>query len=266
MRLGLTRVLKVLRDLRVTKVPNKRPNTNMKLNILLCDEFPDYLPDYIPSYVSMFTKLFDSLGEPMAYTVFRTLEGELPSIKTIDNDAVYLIPGCNLGAYDDIGWIKALIDWTRKAFDKGARLMGVCFGHQLIAQALGGKVEKSSKGWGIGMRESTVVDSEGSIYFADGKLRLLYNHHDQVVKMPMGATLISTSDFCPIESYRIGNQVMCFQGHPEYIPEYERHLLTHFTAGEPLDTCKRAMESLNGEPHQGAIVARWIRNVMAGKL
>lgn len=230
----------------------------MKLNILLCDEFPGYLPEYIPSYVSMFTKLFDSLGKPMEYKVFRTLEGELPDIDKLDNDAVYLIPGCNLGAYDDIDWIKALLDWTRKAFDKGAKLMGVCFGHQLIAQALGGKVERSPKGWGIGLRESNIVDDEALKYFPEGKLRLLYNHHDQVVKLPEGATLISTSDFCPIESYRIGSQVMCFQGHPEYVAAYERHLLTDFADDEPLDTCKQAMNSLDGEPHQGRIVAKWV--------
>lgn len=230
----------------------------MKLNILLCDEFPGYLPDYIPSYISMFTKLFDSLGVPMEYEVFRTLDGVLPDLNHLDERAVYLIPGCNLGAYDGIDWIKALLDWTRKAFDKGAKLMGVCFGHQLIAQALGGKVEKSPKGWGIGMRESTIVDNEALKYFPDGKLHLLYNHHDQVVKLPEGATLISTSDFCPNESYRIDHQVMCFQGHPEYIPQYERHLLTNFANNEPLDICKKAMESLDGEPHQGKTVARWI--------
>lgn len=233
----------------------------MKLNILLCDEFPGYLPEYIPSYVSMFTKLFDSTGEQMEYKVFRTLEGELPNLEQLDKDSAYLIPGCNLGAYDDIDWIKDLIEWTRKAFDLGARLMGVCFGHQLIAYALGGDVKRSPKGWGIGMRESNIVDGEALKYFSDGKLRLLYNHHDQVTQLPDGATLISTSEFCPIESYRIGHQVMCFQGHPEYIPQYERHLLTNFAEGEPLDTCKRAMESLEGELHQGKIVAQWVKNV-----
>lgn len=230
----------------------------MKLSILLCDEFPGYLPENIPSYVSMFTKLFDSLGTPVEYRVFRTLDGELPDIDALDMEAVYLIPGCNLGAYDDIPWIKALLHWTRNAFDKGAKMMGVCFGHQLIAQALGGHVEKSPEGWGIGLRESIIVDKEIREVFPEGRLRLLYNHHDQVTKLPEGATLISTSTFCPIESYRIKHQVICFQGHPEYTPEYERHLLANFAEGEPLDTCQRALESLDGEPQQGAIVAKWI--------
>lgn len=235
----------------------------MKLNILLCDEFPGYLPEYIPSYVSMFTKLFDATGTMMEYQVYRTLEGELPTLDQLDMDAVYLIPGCNLSAYDDVDWIKALVSWTREAFKHGARLMGVCFGHQLIAYALGGDVKRSPKGWGIGMRESNIKDSEALKYFPNGKLRLLYNHHDQVTQMPEGATLISTSDFCPIESYRIGHQVICFQGHPEYIPEYERHLLTNFTDGEPIDTCQRALASLDGEPHQGSVVAKWVVDLQA---
>lgn len=235
----------------------------MKLNILLCDEFPGYLPEYIPSYVSMFTKLFDATGLDMEYSIFRTLEGELPDLTLLDKNAIYLIPGCNLSAYDDVEWIKALIEWTIEAFRQGAKLMGVCFGHQLIAYALGGNVERSPKGWGIGMRESKVEDSEALKVFSDGKLRLFYNHHDQVTQLPKGATLISTSAFCPIESYRIGKQVMCFQGHPEYICEYERHLLANFTDGEPEEICQRAIASLDGKPHQGGAIARWVVDYMS---
>lgn len=228
----------------------------MTIHILLCDTFPGLLPSYIPSYVSMFFKLFDSLQQNIQYRVYRTMDGELPDLN--NPDGLYLITGCNLSAYDHINWIQQLLKWIESANECKAKLTGICFGHQCIAQALGGKVERAPQGWGTGIRESRIVDEMALPYFPDQTMRLLYNHHDQVVVLPDNAKLVATSDFCPIESYRIGNHILTFQGHPEYIPEYNRHLLENFSDDESFDVRQSALYSLKNMKHQGNIVGRMI--------
>lgn len=228
----------------------------MNINILLCDTFPGLLPAYIPSYVSMFTRLFDRAAPRTAYRVFRTMDGELPA--DISPEELYLITGCNQSAYDETSWIKDLLRWIADAAKRDVKLVGICFGHQAIAQALGGRVEKAAAGWGVGVRESTVIDPYARRFLPGDTLRLLYNHHDQVVALPPGATLVATSAFCPVESFRVGKRVLAFQGHPEYVPEYELHLLVHFADGEPGKVKARARASLASMQHDGEAVARGI--------
>lgn len=235
----------------------------MTVNILLCDTFPGFLPDFIPSYEGMLTKLFSTVSPDVRFRVFRAMDGELPEADPAGG--LYLIPGCNRGAYEPEPWIRQLLDWIRAANEREVRLAGICFGHQCIAQALGGRVEKAPMGWGTGLRESRVVDAAGLCYFPDGRMRLLYNHHDQVVALPPEARLVATSPFCPIESFRIGHHVLTFQGHPEYTPEYSRHLLLNHAAHEPEEVRQRGLESLCGTAHEGLAAARWMVDMAADR-
>lgn len=228
----------------------------MKINILLCDRFPGLLPEYIPSYASMFTRLFSNNCRGVEFTVFNALEGELPDVA--EDGSVYLITGCNLSAYDDVGWIKELINWVKAADEKRLKLVGICFGHQLIAQALGGSVRRSEKGWGTGVRESTIIGEEPLRHFPKGRMRLMYNHHDQVMALPPRASLFATCDFCPVDGFTIGNHIITFQGHPEYVPQYAVHLIMDFADNEPLETRIAALKSIGSYEHDGDAVARWI--------
>ncbi len=229
-----------------------------KINIILCDTFPGLLPEWIPSYVSMFTRMFDAAaaGRKLSYKVYEAMNGELPSGFSMDE--LYLITGCNLSVYDDIGWVNDLLGWIAKADRAKAKLTGICFGHQAVAEALGGKVLRSEKGWGIGVRESVIIDPTVRRYFPHKTLRLLYNHHDQVVRLPEGAVVVAESEFCPYESMRIGSHILTFQGHPEYVPQYEEHLIRNFADGEPESVKAAALDSLSRMDHQELSVAEWI--------
>ncbi len=229
-----------------------------QINIILCDTFPGLLPEWIPSYVSMFTRMFgDAAGwRQLSYKVYEAMNGQLPG--ELHADELYLVTGCNLSVYDDIGWIKDLLAWIAKADRAKARLVGICFGHQAVAEALGGKVLRSEKGWGIGVRESVVIDPAARKYFPHKTLRLLYNHHDQVVRLPEGAVVVAESAFCPYESMRIGSHILTFQGHPEYVPQYEEHLIHNFADGELEDVKRAALHTLSHMDHQGHAVAEWI--------
>lgn len=223
----------------------------MRLTILLCDRFPGLLPSYIRSYESMFVRLFRGAGIS-DIEVLATLDGELPDIDVAERDktsTIYLITGCNLSAYDAVPWIERLIEWVRAAAHKGLNLVGICFGHQLIAYALGGSVERAAVGWGTGVRDITLCDGSGD------HLRLMYNHHDQVTVLPPGARLLATSTFCPIEAFTVGNNIITFQGHPEYVPEYNVHLIMDCADDEPQDVKMSALRSIGNMQHDGPAVA-----------
>lgn len=228
----------------------------MKINLLLCDTFPGLLPPEIPSYASMFVNLFDSVSHDIEYEVLPAMSGILPT--EIRHNEVYLITGCNRSVYEDEPWILNLLQWIREAAARRAFIVGICFGHQAIAQALGGKVEQYAGGWGVGIRESRILDEGFRKFFAEGTMHLLYNHHDQVLCLPDGACPLATSDFCRYEAFRIGNQILAFQGHPEYTPEYELHLLYNHSADEAEEVKQRAIQTIQQRQHEGQIVARYI--------
>ena len=225
------------------------------VNILLCDTFPGRLPDFIPNYESLFMDLFAVIGEKPSYHIFQTWQGELPSV--INRDELYLVPGSLDSAYDDKPWINALLHWIERAYCRGAKMMGVCFGHQAIARALGGEVRPYDGGYGVGIRASRVLDGQMKPYFPDGHMHLLYSHHDQVMSLPADAVLCATSDFCKNESFRIGNQVITFQGHPEFTVAYSRHLLINHSDDVLLSVRQAALQSLTRFTPQGSVAARF---------
>ncbi len=232
----------------------------IRVNILLCDTFPGRLPDFIPNYELLFMDLFAAIGEQVSYKIFQTWQGELPP--SVNTDEIYLVPGSLDSAYDDKPWIVALVKWIEHAYCRGAKLMGVCFGHQVIARALGGEVRPYEGGFGTGVRASHVIDEEMRRYFPDGEMCLLYSHHDQVMTLPPDAVLCATSDFCKNESFRIGHQVVTFQGHPEFTVAYSRHLLTN--CSDDLDEPVRlaALQSLDQMEPQGFEAARFALDLL----
>lgn len=229
----------------------------MKIHILLCDTFPGLLPSDIPSYESMFIRLFQEVDSSLTFDV-------IPTWKDVWRDSLhlydlYLITGSNDSVYDRRkAYVRHLLKWILQAHSMHVRMVGICFGHQAIAHALGGEVRQFSGGWGAGLRSSTITEPHMLDYFPNGEMKLLCNHHDQVVRLPDGAKPCATSSFCQYESFRISNEILTFQGHPEYTVEYMRHLLLNHSKNEDPVVTLRAMNSTFKAPHDGSNVARYI--------
>jgi GMP synthase-like glutamine amidotransferase len=230
----------------------------MKVNILLCDTFDGQLPDEIPGYIFLFRQLFGKIDNAVCYEIFDVRQGIYPA--ALHSDELYLIPGSSAGAYDESPWIKSLIEFIREMYDANVKISGVCFGHQIIAQALGGRVERAKQGWGTGVRTSGIIDPKALKFFPEGQMNLLYNHHDQVVALPPRARCFARSEFCPVEGFYIDDRILTFQGHPEYTPEYNRYQLLNHSAGEPEEVKATALASLNRKVDSLA-AAKWMLSI-----
>jgi GMP synthase-like glutamine amidotransferase len=227
----------------------------MKINILLCDTFPGLLPPEIPSYESMFRRLFTSVDPDARYEVFDIRQNAYPA--ALSGKELYLITGSLASACDDTAWVVQLREFIRLLHAERMKIAGVCFGHQVVAQALGGSVVRAAQGWGAGVRAAQVVDGSAAGYFPRGQMRLLYNHHDQVATLPPGAVRFAASEFCPNEGFFIGNHVLTFQGHPEHTHGYSRYLLLRHAHNEPAQVRENALQSLAAETDHLA-AARWM--------
>jgi len=178
----------------------------MKIGLLRAGHAPDGMKTLQGNYDTMFELLLE--GHDFTYETFSVVDGEFPQGPQ-DADG-WLITGSKHGAYEDHDWIPPLEDLIRKINATGKPLVGVCFGHQIIAQALGGKVVKFDGGWSVGRKE----------YVLDGKTVALNAwHQDQVVELPDGARVVGSSDFCANAMLAYGDNIWTIQPHPEFPAE-----------------------------------------------
>jgi GMP synthase (glutamine-hydrolysing) len=205
----------------------------MKIGILQAGHSPDELRESVGDYGEMFTRLLD--GHGFQFQIFSVVDGEFPR-GTYDADG-WLITGSKHGVYEDHDWIPPLEDLIRDIRDAGQPLVGVCFGHQIIAQALGGKVEKFDGGWSIGRTEYD---------FGDQKLALNAWHQDQVIDAPEGAEVIASTDFCANAAMMIGDRILTIQPHPEFTAPLVAGLIEHRGRGTvPNALLDAAQDALN---------------------
>lgn len=140
------------------------------------------------------------------------------------------------------------------------KLIGICFGHQLIAKALGGKVIKSPKGWGVGMSQNQIYQLKEWMRPSLNCFNLLVSHQDQVIELPTGAEILAGSDFCPNYMMQIGS-FFSVQGHPEFTKSYSRDLMVSREDSVNEIEFAKGMKSL--ELHEDdTIIAQWIVNFL----
>ena len=178
--------------------------------------------DTFPDDAHRFRDLFDTQFQRFEYTVYMTIGGILP--KNIDEQDCYLITGSPLSVRDNLAFKTGLYKFIIECDAAKKPLLGVCFGHQAIADALGGKVEKSNIEWNIGIEN--ISFPERRLWMTDhSSLDLFVFHEDQVTYLPESCVVIGSSERCPISSFQKGSHILTTQSHPEFSHEFMDALL-----------------------------------------
>lgn len=232
----------------------------MKIGVLNTDKLKPELSLRYGEYPSMFARLLLTAKPDLKLQTYNVVDFQYP--KTIDECDAYLMTGSKLSVYDEIPWIIELKNFVRKLNTIQKKIVGICFGHQLIAEALGGKTLAAENGWCVGAHK-TKLNENAAFYKTPGEeFYLLSNHKDQVSKMAEGATLLASTEACPIAMTSLGNHILTFQGHPEFNKEYARALLDmrREILGEPVYST--AINSLEIET-SNSLVSAWILEFIA---
>ncbi|WP_313740585.1 amidotransferase [Pseudomonas sp.] len=228
---------------------------SLRICILETDVLRPELAAQYQGYGRMFEQLFERQTTAAQFRVFNVMNGHYPDdSETFD---AYLVTGSKADSFADDPWITTLKAYLLKLYARGEKLLGVCFGHQLLALTLGGKAERANQGWGVGTHRYRLAAHAPWMDAETTELTLLISHQDQVTELPKGATLIASSDFCPNAAYCIGDQVLCFQGHPEFVNDYSRALLDARQEHLGDEVYARAVASL-ATAHQGDLVGEWM--------
>lgn len=227
----------------------------MKIGILEAGRPPAALEPCFGRYAPMFETL---LGPSYAFASYSAEAGELPA--SSEEQEAYVVTGSSAGVYDDLPWIEPLKAFLRETKGR-AKLVGVCFGHQIMAEAFGGRVEKSSNGWGVGLHRYDVRD--GAPWMDDiASFAIPASHQDQIVVQPPKSRVLAGSDFNPFGLLSYEDQpAISFQCHPEFDPTFAKALVE--ARRERLDGADEAIASLDA-PNDRARVADWIRRFLAG--
>ena len=186
---------------------------------------------------------------------FDVCNGQFPG--SLEECDAYLCTGSRYSVYDDIEWIHSLKKFVRQVSAVQLPFVGVCFGHQLLAEALGGKTARATQGWGVGIHRLQIVQSEEWMKPPRTSCALNFMHRDQVQSLPKNGVLLGKTDHCPISMFQVGQTMLGVQAHSELSSAYCEALLSDRIESIGEAKVRRAKLSLE-QPADDDVAIRWI--------
>lgn len=228
-----------------------------KIGLLVCDRV---LEPYIPingTYPDMFAKLLPEL-ELVPYFV---CENQFP--EDIDACEAYLATGSKYSVYDDVAWIHRLKEFVAQLDQEKKKFVGVCFGHQLLAESTGGKVLKSELGWCVGIHNFRVLQEKDWMQPPLATIHVLMMCQDQVSQLPPDTQVLAQGTNCPYGIIQKGTHMLGIQGHPEFSKAYDRQLMEDRVERMGKEIVGPGLESLKQDLHT-AFFSSWITRFLLG--
>ncbi len=231
----------------------------MKIGILESGLLNERVSDRYDPYPVMFASLLNLAEQDLEFQTYSVIRGEMPK-STGDCDG-WLITGSRHGAYEKLDWMLVLEDFIRDLYRQSLPLVGICFGHQIIAQALGGEVIKSDKGWGIGLHSYEISNPQDWMVETPQQVRIYAFHQDQVCVLPAMASVFSSSEFCPYAGLSYADSIISVQAHPEFEEDYELALIDMYGGNlVPEPVTKEARDQMQASEYKAdtKMLADWI--------
>lgn len=234
----------------------------MKIGILATGITPDALLGTFPSYAGMFIEQLGELEKDASFVTYEVRFDVFPD--DINECDAWLITGSKSDAYGDDPWITRLCEFIREVDAKGKVMVGICFGHQVIARALGGRVAKFDGGWGVGVHHYQVADNVSTPLDCKD-IAFCAFHRDQVLEKPEKMTSFLSSDFCQHAGLIYKDRILTFQGHPEFSKIYEMELIDLYD-GVILtpEEAKKARQTVAQEGIDNKQLMAWIGKFLKG--
>jgi GMP synthase (glutamine-hydrolysing) len=197
--------------------------TKITVGILKPGSAPEKLAAAQGDYDDRFRVLFGQ--QSFDFVTYSIENGAFPKSATAAD--AWIITGSRHAVYEDHPWIRPLEALIQDIQAAGRPMVGICFGHQIVAQALGGKVQRAETGWIAGPQRYR--DAMGNSFFVNAW------HRDQVVEIPPGAEVFASAEGCPVAGLRYPGPILTLQPHPEFGPDYLIGLLEERGGNLPLE-------------------------------
>ncbi|KAI3444069.1 hypothetical protein Pfo_000734 [Paulownia fortunei] len=207
--------------------------------LLLAARDSDYVKKVYGGYFNVFVEALGDEGEK--WDLFRVVEGEFPEMDELSNYEGFVVSGSPHDAYGHEYWILELCFLLQTLFAMQKKVLGICFGHQVLCRALGGKVAKSYSGWDIGVRKVSLSEDFYSYGLSEGQdeipptLSIIECHQDEVWEVPEGAQVLACSDKTGVEMFTFGDYILGIQGHPEYTKDILDNLIDRLLSNNSIE-------------------------------